>query len=105
MAFDLRTAIGSIAPTLATMLGGPLVGGAVAALLPAFGITSTGDQSRDLGAITLSYINQSLQDNGQGTLAQFLSRDLSAVAADFASTTAPSLTKQLADVLNNTQTY
>lgn len=50
--FDLKTAIGSFAPTLATMLGGPLVGGAVTALMGAFGLTSTGDQSKDLGAIT-----------------------------------------------------
>ena len=52
MAFDLKTALGSIAPTLATMLGGPLAGTAVSALLGAFGLTSTGDQGRDLGAIT-----------------------------------------------------
>lgn len=52
MAFDLKTAIGSIAPTLATMMGGPLAGAAVSALTGAFGLTSTGDQSKDLGAIT-----------------------------------------------------
>ena len=52
MAFDLKTAIGSFAPTLATMLGGPLAGTAVNALVGAFGLTSSGDQSKDLGAIT-----------------------------------------------------
>lgn len=52
MAIDLKTALGSIAPTLATMLGGPLAGTAVSALTSAFGITSTGDQAKDLGAIT-----------------------------------------------------
>jgi hypothetical protein len=50
--FDLKTAIGSFAPTLATMLGGPLIGGAVTALMGAFGITTTGDQGSDLAAIT-----------------------------------------------------
>lgn len=38
MAFDLKTAIASIAPTLATMLGGPLAGTAVTALESAFGL-------------------------------------------------------------------
>lgn len=38
MAFDLKTAISSIAPTLATMLGGPLAGTAVTALESAFGL-------------------------------------------------------------------
>jgi len=38
MAFDLKTAIGGIAPTLATMLGGPLAGTAVTALCGAFGL-------------------------------------------------------------------
>ena len=38
MAFDLKTALGSIAPTLATMLGGPLAGTAVSALCGAFGL-------------------------------------------------------------------
>jgi hypothetical protein len=38
MSFDLRTALGTIAPTLATMLGGPLAGAAVTALEGAFGL-------------------------------------------------------------------
>lgn len=38
MNFDLKTAIGSFAPTLATMLGGPLAGTAVGALCGAFGL-------------------------------------------------------------------
>jgi hypothetical protein len=38
MAFDLKTALSSIAPTIATMLGGPLAGTAVAALEGAFGL-------------------------------------------------------------------
>lgn len=50
--FDLKTAIGSFAPTLATMLGGPLVGTAVTALLGAFGVDSKGDQGKDLSTIT-----------------------------------------------------
>lgn len=41
MAFDLKTALGSIAPTLATMLGGPLAGTAVSALCGAFGLSPT----------------------------------------------------------------
>ena len=52
MMFDLKTAIGSIAPTLATMLGGPLAGTAVAALASAFGLSPTGDQTKDTAAIT-----------------------------------------------------
>lgn len=38
MSFDLRTVIGAVAPTLATMLGGPLAGTAVSALASAFGL-------------------------------------------------------------------
>lgn len=38
MSFDLKAAIGTIAPTLATMLGGPLAGTAVAALEGVFGL-------------------------------------------------------------------
>ena len=38
MAFDLKQTIASIAPTLATMLGGPLAGTAVTALEGAFGL-------------------------------------------------------------------
>lgn len=38
MAFDFKTAIASLAPTLATMLGGPLAGTAVTALESALGL-------------------------------------------------------------------
>lgn len=38
MSFDLRSVIASVAPTLATMLGGPLAGTAVTALEGAFGL-------------------------------------------------------------------
>ena len=44
MKFDLKTAIGSIAPTLATMLGGPLAGAAVGALAQAFGLSPSASQ-------------------------------------------------------------
>lgn len=40
MSFDIKTAIASIAPTLATMLGGPLAGTAVTALETALGLSS-----------------------------------------------------------------
>ena len=40
MAFDLKAALLGVAPTLATMLGGPMVGGAVASLETAFGLPS-----------------------------------------------------------------
>lgn len=52
MAFDIKAAVGAIAPTLATMLGGPLAGTAVSALVSAFGITPSGDQAKDTAAIT-----------------------------------------------------
>lgn len=38
MAFDLKTALAGVAPTLAAMLGGPLAGAAVTALEGAFGL-------------------------------------------------------------------
>ena len=52
MNFDLKTALGSIAPILATMLGGPLAGAAVTALTGAFGLTSKGDQQKDIEQIS-----------------------------------------------------
>ena len=54
MSFDLKTALTTIAPTLATMIGGPLAGGAVAALESACGIVSDPTTSLDQrkGAIT-----------------------------------------------------
>lgn len=52
MAFDIKTALGSIAPTLATMMGGPLAGTAVTALMGAFGLSSSGSQEKDAAAIT-----------------------------------------------------
>jgi hypothetical protein len=39
MAFDIKTALAGIAPTIATMLGGPLAGTAVAALESALGLS------------------------------------------------------------------
>lgn len=39
MAFDLKKALTSIAPTLATMLGGPMAGTAISALESALGLT------------------------------------------------------------------
>lgn len=39
MSFDLVTALGTVAPTLAGMLGGPLAGTAVSALATAFGLS------------------------------------------------------------------
>ena len=40
MAFDLKSAIATVAPVLASMLGGPLAGSAVTALESAFGLSS-----------------------------------------------------------------
>ena len=39
MAFDLKSALATIAPTIATMLGGPFAGAAVSALEGAFGLS------------------------------------------------------------------
>jgi hypothetical protein len=44
MSFDLRAVIGTVAPTLATMLGGPLAGAAVSAIAGAFGLPSGSGQ-------------------------------------------------------------
>lgn len=52
MSFDIKATIGAIAPTLATMLCGPLAGTAVGALMNAFGLSSSGDMSKDTAAIT-----------------------------------------------------
>ena len=52
MAFDLKGALSTIAPTLAAMLGGPLAGTAVAGLMGAFGLQSSGDQQKDITTIS-----------------------------------------------------
>lgn len=44
MSFDWKSALGNIAPMLATALGGPLAGGAVAAITKALGL---GDDATD----------------------------------------------------------
>jgi len=44
MGFDLKKAISSIAPTLATMLGGPLAGTATTAIVQALGLTPEATQ-------------------------------------------------------------
>lgn len=59
MSFDLGKAIGVIAPTLSTMLLGPLAGTAVKALTDAFGLSSSGDTAQDSAAIT-----KVIQDGG-----------------------------------------
>jgi len=53
MAFDLKRAIATIAPTLATMLGGPLAGTAVAALAAALGL-SPGSTQDDITKVVQS---------------------------------------------------
>lgn len=45
MAFNLGTALAGIAPTLATMLGGPLAGAAVTAIAGAFGLAPDATQA------------------------------------------------------------
>lgn len=47
MAFDLTKALATVAPTIATMLGGPLVGAGVSALEEAFGIAPAANASLD----------------------------------------------------------
>lgn len=47
MSFDLKTALGAVAPTLATMLGGPLAGEAVSAIEGAFGLSPADGASLD----------------------------------------------------------
>ena len=51
--------------------------------------------SRDLNAITLSYINRNLESDGRGGIAGLLSGDVSVAAQKFNTDTAPTLTKEL----------
>jgi hypothetical protein len=57
--------------------------------------TGTTTASRDLRAITLSYINTSLTADGKGGIALLLSGDLLKISQDFSANVAPALTKQL----------
>ena len=50
MAFDLKSAVATLAPTLATMMGGPLAGAAVKALGEAFGLPNGATQD-DVSAV------------------------------------------------------
>jgi len=78
-------------------------GGAVvdknSSLVGIISTSSTGDttSSRDLNAITLAYINRSLQNEINMTLSQFLSQDIVSFAKNFQETKAPALTKILTD--------
>ena len=47
MSFDWKKTLGTVAPGLATMLGGPLAGMATSAVMGYFGIDSTGDPLKD----------------------------------------------------------
>ncbi len=47
MAFDWKKTLGTVAPGIATMLGGPLAGMAITAVMGGLGIKSTGDLSQD----------------------------------------------------------
>jgi len=51
MNFNLKTALGTIAPTLATMLGGPLAGTAVTALESALGLAPASGQDAVTAAV------------------------------------------------------
>jgi hypothetical protein len=81
-------------------------GGAVvdkyATLLGLISTTSMGDKTsdRDLQAITLAYINRSLQAELGINLEQFTNQDMAIVAKKFQEINAPSLTKLITDELN-----
>lgn len=61
----------------------------------------TTTQSRSLNAITLGYINRSMQNEAGFTLEDFYSQDLALFAKNFQENTAPALTKMLTDVILN----
>ena len=52
MAFDWKKTLGTVAPGIATMLGGPLAGMATSAVMDYFGIESTGDESQDEASLS-----------------------------------------------------
>ncbi|MEK7612745.1 MAG: trypsin-like peptidase domain-containing protein [Patescibacteria group bacterium] len=56
---------------------------------------------RDLRAISVAHINRSLIFHGEGSISSLLNGDLSAKAANFDKTLAPTERAQLIDVLNN----
>ena len=57
--------------------------------------TAASTENRDLRAVSLSHIDDSLAAHGKGGIVVLLSGDLSAKAADFSANLAPSLTAQL----------
>jgi S1-C subfamily serine protease len=63
----------------------------------------TTTSSRDLNAITLAYINRSLQGEINATLQSFLSQDLASFAKTFQETTTVNLTKILTDEITKNQ--
>ncbi len=81
-------------------------GGAVvdkyASLLGIIVTTSSGEKTsdRDLQAITLAYINRSLQNEIGLNLEQFTNQNMSEVAKKFQEINAPNLTKLITDELN-----
>src|SRR3989344_1682037 len=83
-------------------------GGAVvdknSSLIGIISTSSSGEttSSRDLNAITLAYINRSLQGEINMALSGFLSGDLASFAKNFQDTKAPALVKILADEITKT---
>lgn len=61
MSFDLATTLKTVAPTLATLIGGPLAGGAVTALEGVFGIGTTDPTGSSDLAARLTQVSASLQ--------------------------------------------
>lgn len=84
-------------------------GGAVvdknSSLIGIISTSSNGDttSSRDLDAITLAYINRTLQSEIGMTLPSFLSQDLASFAKNFQENVAPALTKLLTDEITKNQ--
>jgi len=62
MSFDWKATLGTVAPGLATMLGGPLAGMATSAVMGYFGIESTGDATQDEDLLSRAVMGMSPAD-------------------------------------------
>jgi hypothetical protein len=85
MAFDWKAAVSTVAPTLGTMLGGPLAGTAISAILAVFGLDGGSSEAQIAKAVQNATPEQLLalkaEDNRHAEAMEKLGLDREAVAA------------------------
>jgi len=86
MAFDWKAAVSTVAPTLGTMLGGPLAGTAISAILGVFGLDSGASEAQIAKAVQNATPEQLLslkaEDNRHAEAMEKLGLERDALSVD-----------------------